>query len=89
MRYRIQVSTVDAAYRVVAAQLAVAIVPQEEASTIQQMLGLKVIPLNNDWAQRQFVIAVRNKGLSLPAQLLLESLQSSAGRAIAHECHVT
>lgn len=79
MRYRIQVSTVDAAYRVVAAQLAVAIVPQEEASAIQQTLGLKVIPLSNDWAQRQFVIAVRNKGLSVPAQLLLESLQASAG----------
>jgi DNA-binding transcriptional LysR family regulator len=78
MRYRIQVSTVDAAYRVVAAQLALAIVPQEEASAIQQTLGLKVIPLSNDWAQRQFVIAVRNKGLSLPAQLLLESLQTSA-----------
>ncbi|UGV24600.1 LysR family transcriptional regulator [Rhodopseudomonas boonkerdii] len=79
MRYRIQVSTVDAAYRVVAAQLAVAIVPQEEASAIQQTLGLKVIPLSNDWAQRQFVVAVRNKGLSVPAQLLLESLQASAG----------
>jgi DNA-binding transcriptional LysR family regulator len=78
MRYRIQVSTVDAAYRIVAAQLAVAIVPQEEARTIQQTLGLKVIPLSNVWAQRQFVIAVRDKGLSLPAQLLLESLQAGA-----------
>lgn len=76
MRYRIQVSTVDAAYRVVAAQLALAIVPQEEAAAIQQTLGLKVIPLSNAWAQRQFVIAVRDKGLSLPAQLLLESLQA-------------
>jgi DNA-binding transcriptional LysR family regulator len=78
MRYRIQVSTVDAAYRIVAAQLAVAIVPQEEAFTIQQTLGLKVIPLSNDWAKRQFVVAVRDKGLSRPAQLLLESLKESA-----------
>lgn len=78
MRYRIQVSTVDAAYRIVAAQLAVAIIPQEEASTIQQTLGLKVIPLSNDWAKRQFVVAVRDKGLSKPAQLLLESLKESA-----------
>lgn len=78
MRYRIQVSTVDAAYRIVAAHLAVAIVPQEEASMIQQMLGLKVIPLSNDWAKRQFVVAVRDKGLSRPAQLLLESLRNSA-----------
>jgi DNA-binding transcriptional LysR family regulator len=79
MRYRIQVSTVDAAYRIVAAQLAVAIIPQEEASTIQQTLGLKVVPLSNDWAKRQFVVAVRDKGLSRPAQLLLDSLQASAG----------
>ncbi|MET0219582.1 MAG: hypothetical protein ABW213_02880, partial [Tardiphaga sp.] len=71
-------STVDAAYRIVAAQIAVAIVPQEEARTVELTLGLKVIPLSNGWAQRQFVIAVRNKGLSLPAQLLLESLQSGA-----------
>jgi DNA-binding transcriptional LysR family regulator len=78
MRYRIQVSTVDAAYRIVAAQLAVAIIPQEEASTIQQTLGLKVIPLSNDWARRQFVVAVRDKGLSRPAQLLLDSLKESA-----------
>jgi DNA-binding transcriptional LysR family regulator len=80
MRYRIQVSTVDAAYRIVAAQLAVAIVPREEAATIQQTLGLKVIPLSNDWAKRQFVVAVRDKGLSRPAQLLLESLQNSASQ---------
>ncbi|WPO42517.1 LysR family transcriptional regulator [Tardiphaga sp. 42S5] len=80
MRYRIQVSTVDAAYRIVAAQLAVAIIPQEEASTIQQTLGLKVIPLSNDWAKRQFIVAVRDKGLSRPAQLLLESLKESASK---------
>ena len=77
MRYRIQVSTVDAACRIVAAQLAVAIVPAEEASAIQQALGLKVIPLSDKWAKRQFVVLVREKGLSLPAQLLVQSLSSS------------
>lgn len=76
MRYRIQVSTVDAAYRIVAAGLALAIVPQEEARTIQQTLGLQVIPLTDAWASRQFIIAVRDKGLSRPAQLLLDSLQA-------------
>jgi DNA-binding transcriptional LysR family regulator len=81
MRYRIQVSTVDAAYRIVAAQLAVAIVPREEASAIQQTLGLKVIPLSNAWARRQFVISVRDTGLTLPSQLLVESLRSSATKA--------
>ncbi|MEH2553760.1 DNA-binding transcriptional LysR family regulator [Bradyrhizobium algeriense] len=79
MRYRIQVSTVDAACRIVAAQLAVAIVPAEEASAIQQALGLKVIPLSDKWAKRQFVVLMREKGLSLPAQLLVQSLSSSQG----------
>jgi DNA-binding transcriptional LysR family regulator len=79
MRYRIRVSTVDAAYRIVAAQLAVAIVPAEEASAIQQALGLKVIPLSDKWAKRQFVVLMREKGLSLPAQLLVQSLSCSEG----------
>lgn len=80
MRYRIQVSTVDAAYRIVAAQLALAIVPREEASPIQRALGLKVIPLRDAWAKRQFVISVRNTPLSVPAQLLVESLCDVAVR---------
>ena len=80
MRYRIQVSTVDAAYRIVAANLAVAIVPREEASAIQQSLELKLIPLSNAWARRQFVISVRDTALSVPAQLLVDSLRKSASK---------
>jgi DNA-binding transcriptional LysR family regulator len=83
MRYRIQVSTVDAAYRIVAAQLAVAIVPAEEARAIQQALGLKVIPLTDKWAKRQFVISMRQKGLSLSGRLLMQSLRASASRKTA------
>ena len=82
MRYRIQVSTVDAAFRIVAAQLAVAIVPQEEARAAEQTLGLRVIPLSNSWARRQFVISVRDTALSVPAELLAESLRQ---RALAPE----
>jgi DNA-binding transcriptional LysR family regulator len=78
MRYRIQVSTVDAAYRIVAARLALAIVPREEAEPIRQALGLRIIPLSNDWAKRQFVVCTRPGGLSLPAQLLVQSLRESA-----------
>jgi DNA-binding transcriptional LysR family regulator len=81
MRFRIQVSTADAAYRIVAANLAVAIVPQEEASAIQRSLGLKVIPLSNAWARRQFVISVRDTALSRPAKLLVDSLRKSAAKA--------
>ena len=81
MRYRIQVSTVDAACRIVAAELALAIVPQEEARGMQQQLGLKVIPLSNAWARRKFVICVRDEaGLSVPARLLVDSFRASAAR---------
>ncbi len=82
MRYRIQVSTVDAAYRIVAAQLALAIVPREEAGPIQQALGLRVIPLSDAWAKRRFVVATRPEGLSRPAQLLVQSLRDSAVQAL-------
>jgi DNA-binding transcriptional LysR family regulator len=79
--HRIQVSTVDAAYRIVAAGLALAIAPLEEARAVQQALGLKLIPLSDDWAKRRFVISVRKQGLSLPASLLVESLQRSASQS--------
>ncbi|WP_298933473.1 LysR substrate-binding domain-containing protein [uncultured Ramlibacter sp.] len=82
MRYRIQVSTVDAACRIVAANLALAIVPREEARAQQQAQGLKVVPLSNPWARRKFVISVRDEAaLSVPARLLVQSLRASARRA--------
>jgi DNA-binding transcriptional LysR family regulator len=81
MRYRIQVSTVDAACRIVAAELALAIVPVEEARAMQHELGLTVTPLSNAWARRRFVISVRDPAaLSVPARLLVESLRASAAR---------
>lgn len=78
MRYRIQVSTVDAACRIVAARLAVAIVPGEEAQAMQQALGLAIVPLNNDWARRQFVVVTRDVSPRPPVQLLVKSLVESA-----------
>jgi DNA-binding transcriptional LysR family regulator len=77
MRYRIQVSTVDAACRMVAANLAVAVVPREGAAAFQKSLGLKIVRLDNPWARRRFVICVRgDTGLSVPARLLVDSLRS-------------
>lgn len=82
MRYRIQVSTVDAACRIVAAELALAIIPAEEARGMQQQLGLRVIPLSNSWARRRFVISVRDEAaLSVPAKLLVDSFRASAAKA--------
>jgi DNA-binding transcriptional LysR family regulator len=79
MRYRIQVSTVDAACRIVAANLAIAIVPREGAAALQKSLGLKIVRLENAWAQRRFIICVRgDASLSVPARLLVDSLRAHA-----------
>jgi DNA-binding transcriptional LysR family regulator len=79
VRFRIQVTTFDAACRIVAAELAVAIVPLEVARPFEQALGLKAIPLSDAWARRRFVACVRDEAaLSVPARLLVESLAAVA-----------
>ncbi len=79
LRTRLQVATVDAACRIVAAQLALAIVPREEARLFEQPLGLAVVPLADDWARRRFVLAVRDANALAPAaRLLLDSLRAGA-----------
>lgn len=81
MRYRIEVSTVDAACRIAAANLALAIVPEDEAKVLEAQLGLRVLPLTNPWARRRFVVAVRDeRALSVPAALLLQSLRERSAR---------
>lgn len=75
LRYRVQVTTFDAACRIVAANLAVAIVPKEASRPFVKAFGLKVIPLSDDWAFRQFVICMQDRAsLAVPARLLVESL---------------
>jgi DNA-binding transcriptional LysR family regulator len=81
IRYRIQVTTFEAAFRFVAANLAVAVIPVEAAQPVEQALGLKVIPLTDGWTQRNFVIFMRDyNSLSVPARLLVDSLRSRSDR---------
>ena len=82
MRYRIQVSTFDTACRIVAANLAVAIVPLQVSAPFEQVLSLKAIPLSNAWARRKFVICIKDyEALSVPVRLLVDSLSSSVRSA--------
>jgi DNA-binding transcriptional LysR family regulator len=76
---RIQVSTLDAACRIVAAGLGLAILPQEATEPHVRSLGLRLIPLNDDWARRQFVICLRSPdALTAAARLLVDHLQQCA-----------
>jgi DNA-binding transcriptional LysR family regulator len=80
LQYRSYVSTFDAACRFVQAGLAVSILPGEAvAPHIRQQYGLAVIPLRETWAERRFVICVRDRAaLTVPAARLLDHLLKTA-----------
>ncbi len=77
LRYRIQVSTFDAACRSIAAGLGIAVVPREVASAYAEALDLRMVPLADLWAERHFVICMRTReALSEVAGLLVDQLHS-------------
>ena len=73
--YRTIVSNFDAALRVVGSGIAIGIVPFEVAQPYAATLGLRVIPLTDTWARRNFAICLRSEmDLSAAASLLLAHL---------------
>ena len=78
--HRIQVSSLDAACRIVAAGLGLAVLPREVAVPHAGAGRLALVPLSEAWAQRQFVVATRPQPLpSASTQLLARHLQALAG----------
>jgi DNA-binding transcriptional LysR family regulator len=79
IRHRIQVTTIDAACRGVAAGLGIAVVPREACAAQARALGLIVVPLTDAWAQRQFVVCFRARdSLTAAARLLADHLHAKA-----------
>jgi DNA-binding transcriptional LysR family regulator len=77
LSYRVIVSSFDAAFRVVAAGLGISVVPAEVAETYRPALGVKIISLTDDWAERRFVVCFRNvESLRPAAQRLVDYLAS-------------
>lgn len=72
--YRVVVSNFDAALRVVAANLAISIVPFEVGSPYARMLGVKLIALTGPWAKRRFTVCFKD----------FAGLQSAARRMVNH-----
>ncbi len=80
LAHRIQVSSLDAACRIVAAGLGVAVLPREAAVPHAGAGRLALVPLADEWARRQFVVASRSPPLvSASARLLAEHLGAQAG----------
>jgi len=72
--YRVVVSNFDAAFRVVAANLAISIVPIEVGSPYAKLLGVKLIALTDSWAQRRFAVCFQD----------IDGLQPAARRMVDH-----
>jgi DNA-binding transcriptional LysR family regulator len=72
---RVIVSNFEAALRVVRAGLAISVVPREVAARPAESLGLRLVGLDEEWADRRFIICYRDpQVLSPAAQLLVEHL---------------
>ncbi len=74
MSYRVVVSNFDAAFRVVAANLGVSVIPVEVGGPLAALLGVRLIPLTDVWAQRRFAVCVQD----------FEALQPAARRLVDH-----
>jgi DNA-binding transcriptional LysR family regulator len=77
--YRVQVSGMDTAARIVAAGLGAAVLPREAVQPQAEALGLQLLPLADDWARRRFQLLLRPEGsVAASTRLLAEHLQQAA-----------
>jgi DNA-binding transcriptional LysR family regulator len=75
MSYRVVVSNFDAAFRVVAAGLGISVVPWQVSDIYVSAGQVRIIPLLNSWAERQFDICFHRHGdLTPAAERLVEFL---------------
>ena len=82
VQYRVIVANFESALRVVRANLAISVVPQEVAVPYAAAHDLRVIALDESWAERHFAISFKDEAsLSPAARLLLAHLQACASYA--------
>ena len=77
---RIQVSSLEAACRIVAAGLGIAILPHEAVVTHATSTDLAMVPLADAWARRRFVVCSR-PAVPAAARLLIDHLEARARSA--------
>ena len=81
--YRVVVSTFDAALRVVAANLGVAVVPLEVGRRAAAGDDIVLIPIEDAWAERSFAICCRDfASLPTASRRLVEHLQARAAASV-------
>jgi DNA-binding transcriptional LysR family regulator len=84
LKLRIQVRSFDAVCRMVMAGMGIGVLPLLAAQPHVRSLGLKLIRLQDAWAQRSLLLGVRDTAaLPAPVRLLASSLSSAAAEAMA------
>ena len=82
LQHRVIVTNFEAALRVVRAGLAIALVPREVTTLYAQAYGLSILPLQEAWSRRRFVLCHRGEEtLSPAATLLLNALTAKEAQA--------
>lgn len=80
--YRAIVSNFDAAFRVVAANLAISVIPVEVCRRYAGVPGVKIIPLADAWAHRSFAVCFQGlQVLQPPVRRLVDHLVARAAQA--------
>jgi DNA-binding transcriptional LysR family regulator len=75
LRRRVVVTNFEASLRVVRAGLAISVVPREVAEHHAEAFGLRILPLDEPWAERRFILCFRDaQSLTPAAQLLVDHL---------------
>jgi DNA-binding transcriptional LysR family regulator len=69
--HRIIVSNFEAAMRVIAADLAIGLIPREAAERSTAREGLRMVPLDEPWSERKFVMCFRDASALSPAAMKL------------------
>jgi DNA-binding transcriptional LysR family regulator len=78
MRLRINVPGFDAVCRMVQADMGIGLIPDRAFEVIGAGMGLRAIPLRDDWAKRELKIVVRDAAqLSGTGRMVLDHLRSA------------
>ena len=71
MRLRIQVRSYDAMCQMIAVNLGIGVLPIQACAAQIQAMGLVAITLNESWAQRKLLLAIREGSTLSPSATLL------------------
>lgn len=71
MRLRIQVRSYDAMCQMIAVNLGIGVLPFQACAAQVEAMNLKVVPLDDSWAKRNLLLAMKSNTKQLPAATLL------------------